>query len=230
MSHLYRAGASIYKHQIYSQTSRVSTSQLARARIEPELAHLVRNVRRTARPGAHVGVRRQVPRGFPVFCCRGGRCGPAVTGAVQPLLPAAGLPIRLRPGPTRRRSSACAAARPGPPRGHGSRRSGLRRRSRAPSAAAASAGPTTRRGPSPRQWKQACTGGVSVARKKGAYRDRWRDRRRAAGVGVRAAAGALGPGSRNTPSLCSRWMFCCMFCRASAGVGASVPRPHATSP
>ena len=38
----------------------------------PELAHLVRNVRRTARPGAHVGVRRQVPRGFPVFCCRGG--------------------------------------------------------------------------------------------------------------------------------------------------------------
>ena len=40
----------------------------------------------------------------------------------------------------------------------------------------------------------------------------------------------LGPGSRNRPSLCSRWMFCCMFCRASAGVGASVPRPHATSP
>ena len=65
----------------------------------PELAHLVRNVRRTARLGAHVGVRRQVPRGFPVFCCRGGRCGPAVTGAVLPLLPAAGLPIRLRPGP-----------------------------------------------------------------------------------------------------------------------------------
>jgi hypothetical protein len=104
-----------------------------------------RNVRRTARPGAHEGVRRQVPRGFPVFSCRGGRCGPAVTGAVQPMRPAAGLPIRLRPGPTRRRSSACAAARPGPPRGHGSRRSGLRRRSRAPSAAAASAGPTTRR-------------------------------------------------------------------------------------
>ena len=35
MSHLYRAGASIYKHQIYSQTPRVSTSQLAlRARAE----------------------------------------------------------------------------------------------------------------------------------------------------------------------------------------------------
>ena len=34
------------------------------APLNPELAHLVRNVRRTARPGAHVGVRRQVPR-FP---------------------------------------------------------------------------------------------------------------------------------------------------------------------
>jgi hypothetical protein len=120
----------------------------------PELAHLVRNVRRTTRPGAHEGVHRQVPRGFPVFSCRGGRRGPAVTGAVQPMRPAAGLPLRLRPGRTRRPSSACAAARPGPPRGHGSRRSGLRRRSRAPSAAAASASPTTRRGPSPRQWKQ----------------------------------------------------------------------------
>ena len=32
--------------------------------------------------------------GFPVFSCRGGRCGPAVTGAVQPMRPAAGLPIR----------------------------------------------------------------------------------------------------------------------------------------
>jgi hypothetical protein len=46
---------------------------------------------------------------------RGGRCGPAVTGAVQPMLPAAGLPIRLRPGLSRRPSSACTAARPGPP-------------------------------------------------------------------------------------------------------------------
>jgi hypothetical protein len=87
----------------------------SRLRRRPELAHLVRNVRRTARPGAHEGVRGQVPRGFPVFCCRGGRCGPAVTGAVQPLLPAAGLPIRPRPRRTRQRSAACAAARPGPP-------------------------------------------------------------------------------------------------------------------
>ena len=50
--------------------------------------------------------------------------------------PAAGLPIRLRPGLSRRRSSACAAARPGAPAGHRSRRAGLRWRSRAPSAAA----------------------------------------------------------------------------------------------
>jgi hypothetical protein len=57
---------------------------------------------------------------FPVFSCRGGRCGSAVSGAVKPMRPAAGLPIRLRLGPTRRRSSACAAAPPGPPR-HGSR-------------------------------------------------------------------------------------------------------------
>ena len=54
--------------------------------------------------------------------------------------------------------------------------------------------------------------------------------RRAAGVCVRAAAGALVPGSGNTPSRCSRWMFCSMVCRTSAGVGASVPRPQATSP
>jgi hypothetical protein len=62
-------------------------------------------------------LRRQVPRGFPVFSYRGGRCGPAVTGGVQPMLPAAGLPIRLRPGLSRRRSAACAAARSGPPAG-----------------------------------------------------------------------------------------------------------------
>jgi hypothetical protein len=81
--------------------------------------------------GAHEGVHRQVPRGFPVFSCRGGRCGPAVTAGVQPMLPAAGQPIRLRPGLTRRPSSACAAARPGPPAGHRTRRSGLPWRSRA---------------------------------------------------------------------------------------------------
>ena len=44
--------------------------------------------------------------------------------------PAAGLPIRLRPGLTRRPSSACAAARPGAPAEQRTRRSGLRRRSR----------------------------------------------------------------------------------------------------
>ena len=54
----------------------------------------------------------------PVSCYRGGRRGPAVTGAVQPPPPAAGLPIRLRPGLSQQRSSACAAARPGPPAGH----------------------------------------------------------------------------------------------------------------
>ena len=55
---------------------------------------------------------------FPVFTYRGGRCGPAVTGGVQPMLPAAGLPIRLQSGLSRRPSSACAAARPGLPAGH----------------------------------------------------------------------------------------------------------------
>jgi hypothetical protein len=85
---------------------------------------------------------------FPVFSYRGGRCGPAVTGAVQPPLPAAGLSIRLRPGLSRRRSSACAAARPGAPAGHRTRRARLRRRSRRPSAAAGCAGPTARRRPS----------------------------------------------------------------------------------
>ena len=41
--------------------------------------------------------------------------------------PAAGLPMLLRPGLNRRRSSACAAARPGPPAGHRTLRSGLHR-------------------------------------------------------------------------------------------------------
>src|ERR1700744_5626001 len=42
-------------------------------------------------------------RGRPsaVVACSGGRCGPAVTGVVQPMLPAAGRPIRLRPGLSR---------------------------------------------------------------------------------------------------------------------------------
>jgi len=76
------------------------------------------------------------------------RCRPAVTGAVQPMRPVGGLPIRLRPGLSRRRSSACAAARPGAPAGHRTRRSRLRRRSRAPSAAAGGAGRAARRRPS----------------------------------------------------------------------------------
>src|ERR1700689_375041 len=63
--------------------------------------------------------------GFPVSCYRGRRCGPAVTAGVQPPPPAAGLPIRLRPGPSRRRASACAAALPRPPARHRTRRSGL---------------------------------------------------------------------------------------------------------
>jgi hypothetical protein len=42
------------------------------------------------------------------------------------MLPAAGLPIRLRSGLIRRLSSACAAARPGPPAGRYTRRSGFR--------------------------------------------------------------------------------------------------------
>ena len=74
-------------------------------------------------PSARTGPRENhafmaAPAVSPVFSYRGGRYGPAVTGGVQPMLPAAGLPIRLRPGLSRRPSSACAAARPGPPAGH----------------------------------------------------------------------------------------------------------------
>ena len=57
--------------------------------------------------------------------------------------------------------------------------------------------------------------GVCAALKKAVYRDwwrsKWRSRRRAAGPGVLAAAGAVGPGSRNRPSRCRRCMFCSMF-------------------
>ena len=56
-----------------------------------------------------------------IFNGGGYRVGPAVTGGVRPMPPGAGLAIRLRTGPGRRRSSACAAARPGPPPGHRSR-------------------------------------------------------------------------------------------------------------
>ena len=79
------------------------------------------------------------------------------------MLPAAGPPLRPRPGLSRRRSSACAAARPGAPAGHRTRPSGLRRRSRALSAAAGGAVPTARRGPSPRPGKQGLTGPTAIA-------------------------------------------------------------------
>jgi len=59
--------------------------------------------------------------------------------------------------------------------------------------------------------------GVFAALKKALYRDmrrsKWRSRRRPAGPGVRAAAGALVPCLPNTASLCSRSKFCCAFCR-----------------
>ena len=57
------------------------------------------------------------------------------------------------------------------------------------------------------------------------YRRKNRDTRRAAGVSVPAVAGACVPRLR-IRSLSCRWMFS----STSAGVGASVPRPHATSP
>jgi hypothetical protein len=56
------------------------------------------------------------------------------------------------------------------------------------------------------------------------YRRKNRDSRRAAGVSVPAVAGACVPGLR-IRSICCR-KFSCTW----AGVGASVPRPHATSP
>jgi len=103
------------RHQHY--TVDTGTGQLRVTSSGPELAHLVRNVRRVTRLWAHEGGSQAGAARFPVCCCCGGRCGPAVTGAVQPMLPAAGRPIRRRPGRTRRPSAACAAARPGPPRG-----------------------------------------------------------------------------------------------------------------
>ena len=56
-------------------------------------------------------------------------------------------------------------------------------------------------------------------------RRKYRDSRRAVGVSVPAVAGACVPSLRNR-SLCHRRMFSCTSARA----GASVPRPHATSP
>jgi hypothetical protein len=66
-----------------------------------------------------------------------------------------------------------------------------------------------------------------MAPKKGAYRDR----RRAAGVCVPAAAGALGPGLRNTPSLCSRWIIRTspMRCGSTSAVASRPDSPGKTS-
>ena len=110
-----------------------------------------------------------------------------------------------------RRSSACAAARPGAPADHRTRPSGLRRRSRPPSAAVGGAGPTARRRPP-----------VSGAQRTSRA---FHNRQWAADVSVRAAvAGTCMPRLRNRS-------FCCsMFWSASARVGDSAPRPHATSP
>ena len=171
----------------------------------------MRNVRRTTRPGAHEGVRRQVPPGFPVFSCRGGRCGPAVTGGVQPLPPAAGLPIRRRPGLSRRPSSACAAARPGAPAGHRTRPAGFvgdREHRQPPRLAQARphAEDHPYRGPKDVQGVQQSPEG------RGCFRP--------------------GGGGRYTsrPRLRIRSFCCSMFFCHSARVDASAPRPHATSP
>ena len=127
------------------------------------------------------------------------------------MLPAAGLPIRLRPGLSRRRSSACAAARPGPPAGHRTRRA---------EASPAIASTVSRRGwrrphrtPRPSVYEGKDVQGV---------------RRSLAGRGCFRPGGSrrLGMPSLRNRSLCCRRMFFA----TSARVGASVPRPHATSP
>jgi hypothetical protein len=65
---------------------------------------------------------------------------------------------------------------------------------------------------------------IPATGKTGSARRKYRASRRAPGVSVPAAAGAFVPSLRNRS-------FCCwMFSSTSAGVGASVPRPHATSP
>ncbi len=123
--------------------------------------------------------------------------------------PAAGLPLRLRPGLSRRRSSACAAARPGAPAGH---------RTRRVRASPAIASTVSRRGwrrpdRTPKTIHDRGSKGVQGVPRSLAGR----------GVGA-AVAGTCRPRSRNRS-------FCCsMFFCASARVGASVPRPHATSP
>ena len=137
-----------------------------------------------------------------------GRCGPAVTLAVEPMLPAAGL-LEFR-----RRSSACAAARPGAPAGHRTRRPRLRRQSRAPSGAVGGAGRTARRRPL-RIGGPDWASGASCP-----------NHRPAADVSVLAAvAGTCRPRLRITVLFL---LLDVLFC-ASARLGASVPWPRATS-
>ena len=179
-------------------------------RVGPELAHLVRGPRRTTRPGLMKGFVGRCRDGFPVFSYRGGRYGPAVTGGVQPMLPAAGLPIRLRPGLSRRRSSACAAARPGAPAGHRTRPSGLR---------PAIASTVSRRG-----WRRPDRTPKTICTEEARA-----DRAFAIAGGPRMFPS--GGGSRHLwATLAQQVLLLLDVLFASARVGASVPRPHATSP
>ena len=131
------------------------------------------------------------------------------------MLPAAGLPIRLRPGLSRRRSSACAAARPGPPEDAIATFG----------ASAAIASTVSRRG-----WRRRHGTPMTIratGRNRGpSQAERSRSIRRAAGVSVRAVAGASVPRSRSQVPLLPLELSS----RTSAAVAASVPRPHATSP
>ena len=156
---------------------------------------------------------------FPVFSYRGGRCGPAVTGGVQPMPLAAGLPIRLRAGRSQWPSSACGAARPGPAR---------RTLYTAFGASTAIASTVSRRGWRRRHGTPMTIHATGETRP---YQRKNRDSRRAAGVSVPAGAGASAASLRNRSLRCpSNPARAAMFSSTSAPVGASVPRPHATSP